>query len=201
MLYSLIGVTCWTQSFQVRIKLILLASLIPCFFSLVNLLIINYCLVGLPRDFSSPDYEIPKEAPCIIDKLCESHDGIPLEAKGIKAYCWKSHIKKLFEQRVSFINRFSRKVPNLNVLNVITLIVLLLQVLKGNAETCSGLLDVNNFEPNLKAINKQYEEHVLNVGDFDERIFLGKFELYSSFFFCWQSLFLPINWQGELWCF
>ncbi|XP_034237107.1 retinoblastoma-like protein 1 isoform X1 [Thrips palmi] len=108
--------------------------------------LLNPVFPGLPRDFSSPDYEIPKEAPCIIDKLCENHDGIPLEAKGIKAYCWKSHIKKLFEQRV----------------------------LKGNAETYSGLLDVNNFEANLKAINKQYEEHVLNVGDFDERIFLAE---------------------------
>lgn len=48
------------------------------------------------------------------------------------------------------------------------------QVLKGNAENFSGILDVNNFDTNLKAINKQYEEHVLSVGDFDERIFLGK---------------------------
>lgn len=56
-------------------------------------------------------------------------------------------------------------------------LVFVLQVLKGNAETYSGLLDVSNFDTNLKAINKQYEEHVLNVGDFDERIFLGKLQL------------------------
>ncbi|KAK3927281.1 Retinoblastoma-like protein 1 [Frankliniella fusca] len=108
--------------------------------------LLNPVFPGLPKDFSSPDYQPPKTAPCVIDKLCESHDGIPLEAKGIKAYWWKIHIKKLFEQRV----------------------------LKGNAENFSGILDVNNFDHNLKAINKQYEEHVLNVGDFDERIFLAE---------------------------
>ncbi|KAE8752134.1 hypothetical protein FOCC_FOCC001296 [Frankliniella occidentalis] len=110
--------------------------------------LLNPVFPGLPKDFSSPDYQPPTNAPCIIDKLCESHDGLPLEAKGIKAYCWKNHIKRLFEQRV----------------------------LKGNSENFSGILDVNNFDYNLKAINKQYEEHVLNVGDFDERIFLGDAE-------------------------
>ncbi|KAJ1524171.1 hypothetical protein ONE63_010698 [Megalurothrips usitatus] len=108
--------------------------------------LLNPVFPGLPTDFSSPDYQPPKEAPCIIDKLCESHDGIPLEAKGMKAYFWKIHVKKFFEQRI----------------------------LKGNAENFSGILDVNNFEANLKAINKQYEEHVLNSGDFDERIFLAE---------------------------
>ena len=110
--------------------------------------LLNPVFPGLPQDFSSPDYHPPKESPCIIDKLCESHDGIQLEAKGIKAYCWKQSMKKLFESRT----------------------------LKGNSENFSGILDVNNFEANLKAINKLYEEHVLNVGDFDERIFLGDTE-------------------------
>ena len=59
-----------------------------------------------------------------------------------------------------------------------------LKVLKGNAENFSGILDVNNFEANLKAINKSYEEHVLSVGDFDERIFLGKW----LFFLCFLHL-------------
>lgn len=36
------------------------------------------------------------------------------------------------------------------------------------------LLDVVNFDFNYKAINKRYEQYVLSVGEFDERIFLSK---------------------------
>lgn len=38
----------------------------------------------------------------------------------------------------------------------------------------AGLFDPANFDTNMKAVNKVYEEHVLNVGEFDEKIFLGK---------------------------
>lgn len=47
-------------------------------------------------------------------------------------------------------------------------------MLKGDPKTFGGLLDQNSFDLNMKAINKLYEEYVLSVGDFDERIFLGK---------------------------
>lgn len=49
-----------------------------------------------------------------------------------------------------------------------------MQVLRGTKDTYHSLLDVSNFELNFKAVNKLYEEYVLSVGDFDERIFLGE---------------------------
>ncbi|XP_067904818.1 retinoblastoma-like protein 1 isoform X2 [Heterodontus francisci] len=108
--------------------------------------LLNPGFEGLPPEFSSQDYKPPVQPPCIIDRLCDLHDGLTVEAKGIKEHYWKPYIKKLFERKI----------------------------LKGNSEHLIGLLDVNNFADNTKAINKEYEEYVLTVGDFDERIFLGE---------------------------
>ena len=41
------------------------------------------------------------EAPCLMDLLCEKHDGLVVEAKTIKEHWWKPHIKRLFERKVS----------------------------------------------------------------------------------------------------
>lgn len=46
--------------------------------------------------------------------------------------------------------------------------------MRGDVNNFSGLLEISSFDQNIKAINKAYEEYVLSVGDFDERIFLGK---------------------------
>uniref|UniRef100_A0A669E5R5 Retinoblastoma-like protein 1 n=1 Tax=Oreochromis niloticus TaxID=8128 RepID=A0A669E5R5_ORENI len=83
--------------------------------------------------------------PCVLERLCELHDGLVVEAKGIKQHYFKPYIQKLFQK----------------------------QILKGHDELLTELLDPQNFIDNNKAINREYEEYVLTVGDFDERVFLG----------------------------
>jgi len=78
--------------------------------------------------------------------LCERHEAIAVEAKVIKEYCMKNYINKLFNERI----------------------------LRGDQSNFSGILEALNFDGNSKAVNKAYEQRVLSVGDFDERIFLGK---------------------------
>ncbi|XP_069112560.1 retinoblastoma-like protein 1 isoform X2 [Argopecten irradians] len=107
--------------------------------------LLNPEFAGLPESYHSKDWKPPTEPPCIIRLLCEKHEGLELEAKVIKEHWWKPHIRKLFDKRV----------------------------LKGKPETLSAILEIGNFEANSKTINNQYEEYVLSVGDFDERIFLG----------------------------
>lgn len=64
--------------------------------------------VGLPPNFRDQDYVPPSEAPCIIHHLCEKHGGTAVEAKGIKEYSWKIHIRRLFDTGVSvFILQFN----------------------------------------------------------------------------------------------
>ncbi|XP_010210881.1 PREDICTED: retinoblastoma-like protein 1 [Tinamus guttatus] len=102
--------------------------------------LLNPSFKGLPADFHAAETPASAEPPCIIATLCELHDGLLVEAKGIKEHYFKPYISKLFERKI----------------------------LKGEC-----LLDLCNFTENNKALNKEYEEYVLTVGDFDERVFLG----------------------------
>ncbi|XP_021776762.1 retinoblastoma-like protein 1 isoform X5 [Papio anubis] len=102
--------------------------------------LLNPSFKGLPSDFHTADFRASEEPPCIIAVLCELHDGLLVEAKGIKEHYFKPYISKLFDRKI----------------------------LKGEC-----LLDLSSFTDNCKAVNKEYEEYVLTVGDFDERIFLG----------------------------
>ncbi|KAH0515648.1 Retinoblastoma-like protein 1 [Microtus ochrogaster] len=102
--------------------------------------LLNPSFKGLPSDFHAPDFKAAEEPPCIIAVLCDLHDGLLVEAKGIKEHYFKPYISKLFDKKI----------------------------LKGEC-----LLDLTSFTDNSKAVNKEYEEYVLTVGDFDERIFLG----------------------------
>ncbi|NXA41534.1 RBL1 protein, partial [Eudromia elegans] len=102
--------------------------------------LLNPSFKGLPADLHAAEIPASAEPPCIIATLCELHDGLLVEAKGIKEHYFKPYISKLFERKI----------------------------LKGEC-----LLDLCNFTENNKALNKEYEEYVLTVGDFDERVFLG----------------------------
>ncbi|XP_072242879.1 retinoblastoma-like protein 2 isoform X2 [Leuresthes tenuis] len=101
---------------------------------------------GLPEDFSSKDYR-PSSGPfCFIEQLCELHDGLVLEAKGVKEHFWKPFIKKLFHKRI----------------------------LRGKEDSLTGFLDPMNFGDSLQSLSRLYEEHVLATGSLDERIFTGE---------------------------
>ncbi|XP_076162241.1 retinoblastoma-like protein 1 isoform X4 [Ptiloglossa arizonensis] len=107
--------------------------------------LLNPNFPGLPHNFNDENYIPPQTANCIVSLLCECHEAIAVEAKAIKEYYLKNHINQLFKDRV----------------------------LHGDQSNFSGILEALNFDGNNKAINKVYEQHVLSVGDFDERIFLG----------------------------
>ncbi|NXU66283.1 RBL1 protein, partial [Horornis vulcanius] len=102
--------------------------------------LLNPSFKGLPVEFHTLEIKASENPPCIIAMLCELHDGLLVEAKGIKEHYFKPYIVKLFDRKI----------------------------LKGDC-----LLDLCNFTENSKALNKEYEEYVLTVGDFDERVFLG----------------------------
>ncbi|NXR47039.1 RBL1 protein, partial [Hippolais icterina] len=102
--------------------------------------LLNPSFKGLPEEFHNLEIKASEDPPCIIAMLCELHDGLLVEAKGIKEHYFKPYIAKLFDRKI----------------------------LKGDC-----LLDLCNFTENSKALNKEYEEYVLTVGDFDERVFLG----------------------------
>ncbi|EDL11071.1 retinoblastoma-like 2, isoform CRA_b, partial [Mus musculus] len=101
---------------------------------------------GLSEDCHPKDSKASSDPPCVIEKLCSLHDGLVLEAKGIKEHFWKPYIRKLFEKKL----------------------------LKGKEENLTGFLEPGNFGESFKAVNKAYEEYVLAAGNLDERVFLGE---------------------------
>ncbi|KAM9860284.1 retinoblastoma-like protein 1 [Aulostomus maculatus] len=108
--------------------------------------LINPAFRGLPAVYRADGHvSADGPPPCVLERLCELHDGLVVEAKGIKQHYFKPYIQKLFQR----------------------------EILKGNDDLLTELLDPQNFIGNNKAINKEYEEYVLTVGDFDERVFLG----------------------------
>lgn len=101
---------------------------------------------GLPEDFSSKDYRPSTGPHCFIEQLCELHDGLVLEAKGVKEHFWKPFIKKLFHKRI----------------------------LRGKEDGLTGFLDPMNFGDSFLSLSRVYEEHILATGSLDERIFTGE---------------------------
>ncbi|XP_045060883.1 retinoblastoma-like protein 2 [Coregonus clupeaformis] len=108
--------------------------------------LLNPNFKGLPEDFSSKDYKPTAGPYCFIEQLCELHDGLVLEAKGVKEHFWKAFISRLFHKKI----------------------------LKGKEESLTGFLDPMNFGDSFASMGRVYEEHVLATGGLDERIFLGE---------------------------
>ncbi|KAM8892820.1 retinoblastoma-like protein 2 isoform 2-T2 [Spinachia spinachia] len=107
--------------------------------------LINPNFRGLPEDFSSKDFRPSLGPYCFIEQLCELHDGLVLEAKGVKEHFWKPFIKKLFHKRI----------------------------VRGKEDSLTGFLDPMNFGDSFQSLTRVYEEHVLATGGLDERIFTG----------------------------
>lgn len=58
-------------------------------------------------EFHTLEIKASEDPPCIIAMLCELHDGLLVEAKGIKEHYFKPYIAKLFDRKVhlmSFMN-------------------------------------------------------------------------------------------------
>ncbi|XP_072574453.1 retinoblastoma-like protein 2 isoform X1 [Paramormyrops kingsleyae] len=108
--------------------------------------LLNPAFKGLPEDFSAKDFRPGLGSLCFIEQLCQLHDGLVLEAKGVKEHFWKPFIRKLFDKKV----------------------------LKGKDESLTGFLDPANFGDSLASLGRVYEEHVLSTGSLDERVFLGE---------------------------
>lgn len=118
-------------------------------------MVYSNAIVDGRRDIVNPDFErlpadfvaegrIPLEPLCIIDALCE--DGDSSEAITTKNTIWKDVIEKLFQTNV----------------------------LRGDANSFTGLVSVGNFDENQKSLNSLYDRLTLSCGEFDERIALGQ---------------------------
>lgn len=84
---------------------------------------------------------------CIMEALCNDFNGTLIDALTTKTHTWKPVIKRYIKDGL----------------------------LKGNDQQLR-LLSVDNFEFNLNAIKRSYEEYVLSVGEIDEGILLAQIE-------------------------
>ncbi|EDS45670.1 retinoblastoma-family protein [Culex quinquefasciatus] len=107
------------------------------------------------RDIVNPDFEglpadfiaegrIPLEPLCIIEALSEANCSS--EALVTKNTIWKDVIETLFQTNV----------------------------LRGDANSFTGLISLANFDENFKSLNSRYDTFILSCGEFDERIALGQ---------------------------
>ncbi|XP_008108176.2 retinoblastoma-like protein 1 isoform X2 [Anolis carolinensis] len=62
--------------------------------------LLNSSFKGLPEDFHKADSRTFEGPPCIIATLCELHDGLLIEAKGIKEHYFKPYISKLYDRKI-----------------------------------------------------------------------------------------------------
>lgn len=106
---------------------------------------LNPAFTGLPANFGQKDYSPPSQAPCIVDILCRRHNAISVEASFAKTYCLRPQVNALLSN---------------DTLDT------------GNKHIPEAL--IQQIDKNLRALDTAYEEYIIVVGDFDERIFLNE---------------------------
>lgn len=108
--------------------------------------LLNEHFEGLPEDWTNPAYQVPEDAPCLIDHICKDLSTLT-DAKHMKLYTFRDLIRNLMKNGV----------------------------LAGNPDNLTDMLTYNNFDTNYRNITKAYEAKLLNKGDFDERIFISEY--------------------------
>ena len=99
-----------------------------------------------PNFMTQPVDDVERTNLCILDKLCLAHDGITHEVKTIREHFFREDIRKCIDA----------------------------QKLCGHPESMMGILESSVFDQNFKNVRKDYEIHVLSIGEYDERVFLGE---------------------------
>lgn len=102
--------------------------------------------VGLPAGCHAEGQAALSKPPCVLERLCELHDGLVVEAKGIKQHYFKPYIQKLFEKQVP--SPSSACTVTFELCKLLPVTSASKQILKGKAEHLTELLDAQNFLDN-----------------------------------------------------
>ncbi|XP_037939043.1 retinoblastoma family protein-like [Teleopsis dalmanni] len=108
--------------------------------------LINPSFSGIPEDWGTDSFDRNLvHNHCIINHLSRLIETKPSEVKFMKNNSWKIIIRRFFQTNT----------------------------ISGNEETFLGIVSNSNFERNLKCLNSTYEQYILSVGEFDERIIIN----------------------------
>ncbi|XP_004527252.1 retinoblastoma family protein [Ceratitis capitata] len=108
--------------------------------------LVNRNFEGIPEKWGTPMFNAQKlNGYCIIGALCSLTGALSNDAREMK----ENHCKKIFTKF------FQTK------------------TIQGNENMFLGIISNENFDRNVKSLNSAYEQYVLSVGEFDERILLS----------------------------
>lgn len=136
--------------------------------------ILNVDFVGLPKGWNLPGYQIPREAPCVIDKLFHNFGTLNLaDVKYVQDYKIAPMLAKLKND----------------------------EGLHTSKDDFSDLFKEEHFEENYTTLTKLYEQYIFTEWCYDENIFLSKFEplicyFYTKFIVFVEETYRQIELQG-----
>lgn len=110
---------------------------------------------GLPPQYRADCHVVPDEPPpCVLERLCELHDGLVVEAKGIRQHYFRPYIQKLFQRQVCTLSPHLWPPPSLPITSLDcttsdgSVFFASFQILRGNQELLTEMLDPQNFIDN-----------------------------------------------------